>query len=294
MMLSYCWARETFTKFTNNCPGQTFKRICSEECGDIPKMQRGARNPKLFGSSYVVPSSSSKQPRLDKSWRAILLVIILVVAVMLLGRLPVWRLKTVELLGDKSERISTELNGLLGQSIFASSVSRVIKKTHSNLEVSEFICRRGLPATLRCTLTLRKPEIIWKTDGAGYLVDSRGVLFAAQPADQTDLLVVEDTQRQPIKLGSIVASPEIISQYRRLVELLATKQLTTKTLLLSESLYQVTAIIERAGKNPIQGLFLLSGDALSQVEALSGVLATKGDSITERIDVRVPGYVYTK
>ena len=108
------------------------------------------------------------------------------------------------------------------------------------------------------------------------------------------MLVVEDTQRQPIKLGSIVASPEIISQYRRLVELLATKQLTTKTLLLSESLYQVTAIIERAGNNPIQGLFLLSGDALSQVEALSGVLATKGDSITERIDVRVPGYVYTK
>ena len=257
-------------------------------------MQRGARNPKLFGSSYVVPSSSSKQPRLDKSWRAILLVIILVVAVMLLGRLPVWRLKTVELLGDKSEHISTELNGLLGQSIFASSVSRVIKKTHSNLEVSEFICRRGLPATLRCTLTLRKPEIIWKTDGAGYLVDNRGVLFAVQPPDQADLLVVEDTQHQPIKLGSIVASPEIISQYRHLVELLAAKQLATRTLLLNESLYQVTATLERAGKNPIQGLFLLSGDAFSQVEALSGVLATKGDSITERIDVRVPGYVYTK
>ncbi|MCR4277846.1 MAG: hypothetical protein NUV80_04710 [Candidatus Berkelbacteria bacterium] len=257
-------------------------------------MQRGARNPKLFGSSYVVPQSSGRGPRLDKSWRAILLFIILVTIFLLLGRLPVWRLTTVELLGDKNEHISAELNGLLGQSIFSSSVSRLISKTHNNLEVADFVCRRGLPATLRCSLSLRTAEIIWKSGESLYSVDKRGVLFTAQPTDLSDLLVVEDTQRQPIKLGSVVASPEIISQYRRLIELLSTKQLTAKTLLLNESLYQVTAIIERPGKNPIQGLFLLSGDSSSQVEALSGVLATKGDSITERVDVRVPGYVYTK
>lgn len=257
-------------------------------------MQRGARNPKLFGSSYVVAQSSANRPRLDKSWRAILLVIVLIATVLLLGRLPVWRLKTVELFGDKNEYISTELNGLLGQSIFSTSVSRLISKTRNNLEVADFVCRRGLPATLRCTLSLRRAEIVWKTGGSGYLVDKRGVLFVAQSTDLTDLLVVEDTQRQPIKIGSVVASPEIINQYRHLIELLSTKQLTAKTLLLNESLYQVTAIIERPGKNPIQGLFLLSGDASSQVEALSGVLTTKGDSITERIDVRVPGYIYTK
>ena len=106
--------------------------------------------------------------------------------------------------------------------------------------------------------------------------------------------MVEDTKLQPIKLGSVVASPEIINQYRQLVELLAGKQLPVKTLLLNESLYQVTAIIERPGKTSIQGLFLLSGDANAQVETVVAIISTKGDSITERLDVRVPGYVYTK
>lgn len=255
---------------------------------------RGARNPKLFGSSYVVPPSSTNRPRADRSWRAILFVVILIISVVLLGRLPIWRLKTVELLGDKNEHISAELNGLLGQSIFSSSISRAINKTRSDQQISDFACRRGLPATLRCALTLRVAELIWSTGGSRYFVDKYGVPFAAPVLEQSELLVVEDTQNLPTKLGSIVASPEMIKQYRRLVELLKTKQLPVKTLRLNESLYQVTAVIERPGKIPIQGLFLLSGDIDAQVESLYAILATKGDSINERIDVRVPGYVYTK
>lgn len=255
---------------------------------------RGARNPKLFGSSYVVPNSSGRQKGLDRSWRAIIIVVAIVVVVLLLGRLPVWRLRTIELLGDKNEAVTGELNHLMGQSIFSSSISRLVDKTRANLFVSDFFCRRGLPATLRCTLKLRRAEIIWKSDAINYQVDQRGILFAAQSNEPNELLVIEDTQKQPIKLGTVVASPEIINQYHRLVELLGAKQLTVKTLLLNESLYQVTALIDRPGKSSLQGLFLLSGDINNQVEALSAVIATKGDSITERIDVRVSGYVYIK
>lgn len=257
-------------------------------------MKRGSRNPKLFGSSYVVPTTSGRQKGLDRSWRAIIIVVAFVVAVLLLGRLPVWRLKTIELLGDKNEVVASELNQLLGQSIFSPTISRYVDKTRSNLSVGDFDCRRGLPATLRCTLTQRLAEIIWRTDATNYQVDKRGILFAAQSNEPNELLVIEDTQKQPVKLGSVVASPEIIKQYHRLVELLGAKQLTVKTLLLNESLYQVTAVIDRPGKSSIQGLFLLSGDINSQVEALAGVMAAKGDSITERIDLRVSGYVYTK
>ncbi|MDP3993115.1 MAG: hypothetical protein Q8Q05_02815 [bacterium] len=257
-------------------------------------MKRGVRNPKLFGSSYVVPTSTGRQKGFDRSWRAIIIVIALVIAVLLLGRLPVWRLKTIELLGDKNEVVASELNHLLGQSIFSSSISRLVDKTRVNLDVSDFYCRRGLPATLRCTLSLRDAAIIWKTDATSYQVDKQGVIFATQTEERSELLAIVDTQKQPIKLGSIVASPEIINQYHRLVEQLGAKQLTVKTLLLNESLYQVTAVIDRPGKSSIQGLFLLSGDISSQVEALAGVMTTKGESITERIDVRVAGFVYTK
>ena len=257
-------------------------------------MKRGARNPKLFGSSYVAPTSSNNRQYLDKSWRAILIVVALILTVFLLGRLPMWRLKAVELRGDQSERITKDLNALLGQSIFSSSVSRMISRTKDDFAVDKFDCRRGLPATLRCDMTLRKAEIIWESEGTRYSVDKNGVLFATHTDTQSNTLVVEDTLRQPVKPGSVVASPEIIMQYKRLVELLLIKQLTVTKLLLNESMYQITVVIERPGKNPINGLFLLSGNADSQVEALALILATKGDSISERVDVRVQGYVYTK
>ncbi len=255
---------------------------------------RQARNPKLFGSSYTVPARSNGQSPLNRSWRSIIIVVLCLVALLLLGRLPVWRLKTVELLGDKNSAVEKELNSLLGQSIFSAVVSRLIDRTQNSLIVADFDCRRGLPATLRCTLKLRTAQIIWRTGEALYLVDRRGVPFAPQTTAEPELVSIEDTQQQPVKLGTVIASPEIIKQYQRLVELLKARQLTVKTLQLNESLYQVTAVVEREGKQPIKGLFLLSGDISSQVEIFAGTLASKGESITERIDVRVPGYVYTK
>jgi len=255
---------------------------------------RGARNPKLFGSSYAPPPRTSNQPHVDKSWRAIIVVVVVVVMVILLGQLPLWQIKTIELIGDKSDPIAEEVNKLLGQSIFSPSVSRLIKKNSTDLAVSSFDCRRGLPATLRCRILIRSAEIIWKSGETSYLIDQRGVVFATQSIIQPELLVVEDTKHQPITLGMALASSEIIGQYRSLVGLLGTKGLITKTFLLNESLFQVTALIERAGQTPIQGLFLLSGDVDNQVEALAATLATEGGNITERIDVRVPGYVYSK
>lgn len=257
-------------------------------------MRHSRRTPKIFGSSYEVRQQENKQFSLNRSWRGIVIVVIIIVGVTMLGRLPIWRLTTVELKGDKDSIIATELDNLIGESIFSSAISRLIKRTQKNVAVSDFVCRRGLPNILRCTLTLRQAEMIWKTDGVEYLMDKHGVLFAIKSTNLPELLIVEDSQKQPVSFGSVVASAEIINQYYRLAELLKNKQLKIQIFLLNESLYQITVIIERAGKNPIQGLFILSGDINTQVEALAAVLAAKGDSITERIDVRVPGYVYTK
>lgn len=257
-------------------------------------MYRGVRNPKLFGSSYSAPKRAGNQPHLDRFWRAVIILIMLVVAGWLFVRLPYWQIKTVELIGDKDTLIAGEVNGLVSQSIFSTSISRLNKKIRTNLGVSSFDCSRGLPATLRCKLALRKAAMSWKSGDVLYSIDDRGIIFSTLPASQADLLLVEDTQNLPTSLGMVVASPEILNHYRQLVELLGAKGLVVKTLLLKESLYQVTAVIERSGKAPIQGLFLLSSDVKNQVETLATTLATAGESVTERIDVRVPGYVYTK
>lgn len=258
-------------------------------------MVQTSRTPKLFGSSYQPPPSNSTSSGPSAPWRAIIIIVLAAALVLLLGRLPIFRLKTVELLGDKNDTISTQSNNLLGQSIFSHAVTQFISETKSNITVSGFNCSRGIPNILRCTLKTRSASLVWESDGTDYLVDDTGTIFelgSLPPPPNT--LVVVDTKKQVVHLGSVVGSPDMIKQYQHLTDLLNSKQLTVSKLLLDESLYQVSAAIERVGKPTIQASFLLSGDLNAQVEALSGALTQKGDSITERVDLRVPGYVFTK
>lgn len=256
-------------------------------------MLRGSRNPKIFGSSYQ-PPIEKKPLKVGRSWRAIITVVVVVVLVVLIGRLPFFQIRSAELIGDSNEQIAQELTKLQGQSLFARSVGKFVSQTETMTSVESFSCRKGIPSSLRCTLLLRKPALIWQSGQAQYLVDKDGVIFAATSSEQPEKLVVEDTFQQPIELGKVIVSPEIVSMYQQLVTMFSEKQLLIKKLQLTESLYQVTAIIDRAGKNPIKALFLLTDNIKNQVDSVSTALAQKGDSISERIDVRVPGYVYTK
>lgn len=241
-----------------------------------------------------MPRRAGSARRFDQSWRAILIVVIFALALLLLSRLPVWRLKTVELQGDQDEAVALELKGLLGQSIFSSAVSRMSGRQKANLAVADFVCQRGLPNSLKCTLRNRVPALIWRTGNKEYFVDRSGFLFAEKTGATSGLLTLEDSKLQPVSRGAIVTSPEIIEQYQELVEKLSAKQIAVTALVLNESLYQIIAKIDRAGRSPIQLLLLLTNDIDIQLESIQAVLAQKNDSITESIDARVPGYIYTK
>jgi len=257
-------------------------------------MRQTARTPKIFGSSYQPPRPTKSLPKLGNSWKAIVFVLAVFIAIVMIGRLPIFRLRTVELLGDQNDAVAAQLAELKGQSIFSHAVTALIDQTRNNVAVANFNCRRGIPNVLRCNLSMRAPAIVWQSGDAQYLVDQAGILYATKTADVPSTIIVNDLQKQPVKPGSTVASTELIKQYQDLVTQLAVKQLSVVNLQLSESLYQVTAVVNRPDKSPIQILFLLSGDVPNQIESVSAVISQKGDSITQTVDARVPGYIYTK
>ena len=256
-------------------------------------MLRGSRNPKIFGSSYQ-PPIEKKPLSVNHSWRAIITIVALVALVLLIGRLPLFQIKTTELLGDKNDTTANGLHDLQGKPLFSRAVNNFVSKIQAEPSVDQFTCRKGIPSSLRCTISLRTPVFVWQSGQSQYLVDKTGIIFSTSSSEQTDKLVVEDTLQQPIELGRVIVSPEIVTLYQQLVAKLAEKQIITKRLLLSESLYQVTALIDRPGKSSVKGLFLLTDNIQNQVDSISAVLAQKGDSITDHIDARVSGYIYSK
>ncbi|MEK7171040.1 MAG: hypothetical protein AAB774_01910 [Patescibacteria group bacterium] len=256
-------------------------------------MRQGASNPKIFGSSYQPPSPKSPR-RISQAWRPIIGLLVIISGILLIGRLPIFRIDTVELSGGGNDIVRQQLDDLIGQSLFSGSVSRLIEKTQAVTDVDNFTCRRGIPSVLRCQLTLKQPQIVWQSGSQSYFIDKDGVIFAPVSGDISKLLLIEDTKQQPITLGQNIVSAEIINTYQHLIALLAEKNLAASRLQLDESLYQVTAVIDRPSQPSIKGLFLMSNDLDSQVESVATVLAQKSGSVTERIDVRVPGYVYTK
>jgi len=231
---------------------------------------------------------------MGKNWRAVIIFILIFFGVILVGRLPVFQIKTVELTGDSDPTVGSALDNLQGQPLFSHAVTGLIDTTRQNLNVADFDCRRGLPNALRCNLKLRTPALIWQSGDSTYLVDQQGLLYGAKTAEVTGVITVTDQSKMPIKVGSQIVSEEIINQYNQLISLLKAQSLNVISLQLGETLYQITAIIDRPGKTPVQAIFLLTGNLSDQVLSVATTLTQKGDSITTYVDARVSGYIYTK
>lgn len=255
--------------------------------------QRASRTPKVFGTSYR-PSVAPKTTKLHPSWKAVVLIVLIVGGFFMIARLPFFQLKEVELVGSSNEELSRELQSLAGHSIFSGYVSRKIdqlKLDHPSIEVLS--CKRGIPDSLNCQVTYRTPQVIWQVAGQSFLVDKHGIVYGEKLSEFPELMVVEDPLNQNVNVGDLVASQEVIESLKNLRNLLNGRQVVSQQFVLSESLYQVAVKITHNGQ-PVSALFLLTASLEGQVESLVTTLGQKGESVKERIDLRVPGYVFVK
>jgi len=245
--------------------------------------------PKLFGTSYQPPI---EKPPSWRPWRPVLIMIAVVAGVTLIGHLPMFQLKTVEIKSAQSE-IQTEATKLIGQPIFSSSIGRWISETRSkNPQIASLTCQRGLPDSLKCQVIYRHAQATWRSHNQDVYIDEAGYVFTADLTDNP-ALIIEDLTNSPVVSGQVVISSDLLGQYQRLVQMLQDEGFQIKSLFISESLFQVGARIELPDRPALVGLFTMTSPLSSQVKALKKVIDTKSD-ITERVDLRVSGYVYYK
>ncbi len=244
------------------------------------------RTPKVFGTSYRPPRSTTFD---IKPFRPILVVIIIFAAVILIPRIPLFTIRSVEVDGAGDPAVTMPLHQLAGQSLFSRKISTTVNHIEeTDVTISQLNCRRGIPHSLHCQVNYRQPVILWKAENSYFSVDDSGLVFNQSPSPIAGLTIVEDQRSQHVVIDQIVISSGAIEAYKKLATLLQAKNITFNNLFISESLYQVGATLT----DNRTALFVIHYPLDTQVNLLAQILQEKGGQIKERIDLRVPGYVY--
>jgi len=246
-------------------------------------------SPKLFTASYKPP-----RPRTRWSWRPVILAGGVIIMIWLLGRLPVFRIASVELKGSDDPSLRESLGSLVGESVFSRRINETENRLlQSNDHLKTLNCQVGLPSSLRCLVTLRQPVIIWQRQGSRFLLDNQGNAFGLAENIDDMLMVIEDPAPLSLAVGAAVASSELVSQYLKLDELLKQHRFQPTRYIVGESLYQLGSTLNFNEKT-ITVLFSLTWPLDFQLRTLLAFREGEASLVSERIDLRVPGYVYFK
>lgn len=267
-----------------------------------PKLRR---TPKVFGTSYQPPSRTKANSTFRPtavSLQPVFRVVLLVLLLFGLSRLPVFRIKHVAIEGADNAQLQTDLQALVGQSIFSRKIGQVTEHwLHTEGSLAILSCHKGLPSSLSCRAALRQPSLIWQQSGKEFLVDKDGVLYAEKGPGPLTVPVVQDQIGSTNQLGTNVASTEVIEQITRLKKTLEEQGIVISRFFITDSLYQVGVIIggyKNTDNQPVTkeltALFASTQPIDAQAKVLRILLRERGGQITTRIDLRIPGYVYYK
>jgi len=251
-----------------------------------PNQQSVRRTPKIFGTSYQPP----RQNRFDiKPFRPILIVAALFLIITLIPRIPLFTIRTVEINELNDSDVTLVLRQLVGQSLFSRNVSATVHHIEeTNVTISQLNCQRGIPHSLHCQVSYRQPVLLWKAGDTYFAVDASGLVFSQSPSPTSGLTIVEDQRSQHVALNQIVLSSGAIEAYQKLATLLQAKGIIVKNLFVNESLYQIGAVLA----DNRTALFVIHYPLDTQVALLAQILQEKNNEIEQRIDLRVPGYIY--
>lgn len=264
---------------------------------------RYQRTPKVFNASFTPPK---QKKQIDwssyKSLLPLCLVLCLFIAIWLIGRLPVFSIKTIDIVGTDNQAVTAQLNDLKGKSIFSNQIGKTKKDILKNdYSIAEIDCKRGLPSYLKCTVSVREPSFIWRTNGQDYLADENSYLFGKTTATE-GLIIVEDRSNVPVDIGSRVLNRTLAVIYLDVYRQLTAAGYAVSELYVTDTIYQLGAVIisnSNADINYPSGKTLevrisISSPVNAQVASLGEIIKAKGAAISSYVDLRVPGYAYIK
>lgn len=261
-------------------------------------MKHSAPTPKVFNAKYQ--SVSSSRPALPKGLgKPLIIAAVVIVGFLLISKLPIFRVSSVEVDGEISAESNRQLTGLVGQSIFSGRIEETTKSIlNSDSTIGSLNCARSIPAKLLCKAEARKGVLTWNANGKSYLIDSYGVAFEGEA--NSELLTVEDSTSAELKVGDLVISSSTIEGLQSMAAQLSEKEFKLDKILVSTSLYQFEAVISGRTKielpfptkSPITVAMTTSYPTSAQVKVLEQLVAQRSPEIAGRVDLRVPGNVY--
>lgn len=276
------------------------------DTGQTKMVRRQGRTPKLF--SARIPYQPSGEMNISLSQLVSLLTVLAILGLLAtFNRWPFLQISEVELVtsgnyqGDETTRaaLTGQLQALKGKSILSRELERTKRSLIGEyLAIEELSCQRGLPRTVRCRASYREPWLVMKRSQAQYWVDRQGIIFAPQLDTQLILPLVEDrTQLDLPELGSQIIGDKLVGAILIASGKLKELNLTAEQFFIADTVYQFGAVIPyNPGPAPTKLTILLTSSypLETQLTILQGLLKEKGSTITERVDLRVPGQVYFK
>jgi cell division septal protein FtsQ len=197
-----------------------------------------------------------------------------------------------QLLALAQEEISQQSNILFFET---TNLEEVIKERYPIIQSVNL--QKGLPDTIRLIVREREPELIWRTEGEDYLIDSSGQLFASsqeyqEKSGQSDkyLLTVKDLSNLPVQINQKVTTKDWVAFVKEVDQLIIEKtKLEVVKFVVEGTTFDLIALTDK-GKI----LFDTTQPPQDQIRSLKTGLETIKKKQFQYIDLRIRGWIYYK
>lgn len=130
----------------------------------------------------------------------------------------VFRVTSVEVVGIESSAVVAVTGRFVGENIFrlnSAAVGQDLRQAYP--AIAEVTIIRGLPRTVRLSVSLREPKVRWQRGGTVFIVDATGQIFAAgEQPEHANLPKIVDLSSAPVAAGQMIVTPVFITFVEKL------------------------------------------------------------------------------
>lgn len=251
--------------------------------------------PRVHRMPRVLPGQPIQSPKPRRSWRGlafgILTVGLVIFVYWFVFMSQYFAVTTVELSGTESPAIKALAEGLKGENIWrlnTTTVEQRVQQVDSSVGTVSLV--RGIPHTIRLTVTYREPALRWHVKDTVYIVDTSGRIFAeGDTPPYAALPKISDKSAVALKIGLAIVDTSFIQFVKDLYAKVPTtlgKSIAAAEI--TETSFHLDVVLE----GDIRLRFTTLRPLQEQLDGVQKILQTHPEA--KYVDVRVPRWGYWK
>ncbi len=243
----------------------------------------------------ILPAARIKEQKPGRNRRVIFVLIatgIVILAYWFIFRSPYFAVTKIEVTGVDPATVKSVVDRMIGTNIFGlNSVGVETDMKQVYPPVASVSLVRGLPHTLRLSVTLRQPALRWQVnDSTTFILDSNGEAFELGDKETyASLPKISDKSGIQVQLGQRVTTAAFIDFMNQLHTAIPNElhraQIGSE---ITETSFHVDVMLE----GEIRVKMTTQRPSLEQVKAAATILQAHPEAKT--VDVRVPKWGYWK